>query len=258
MSDLKNLSQFQAVTSSRRRETFRLGIAAIFIVIITIYTGILSADLSNGHLLIAAGVIGGYMAMNIGANDVANNVGPAVGSKTMTLGVAILIAAIFEAAGAIIAGGDVVSTIKKGIIDPAAIADSSTFIWLMISALLAAALWLNLATFYGMPVSTTHSIVGGVLGAGLAAGGFAVANWSKMGSIAASWFISPVMGGLIAAGFLMFIKRNINYKPDRLTAARRWVPVLIAIMAWAFSTYLIMKGLKKLVKVDFEMALAIG
>ncbi len=258
MNELKTLSQMKNVSSRRRQETFRLGIAALFIVAITIYTGILSVGLEHGHLLIAAGVIGAYMAMNIGANDVANNVGPAVGSKTLTMAGAILIAVIFESAGAIIAGGDVVTTIKKGIIDPSSITDTSTFIWLMMSALLAGALWLNLATFFGMPVSTTHSIVGGVLGAGIAAGGLGVANWDRMGSIAASWFISPVMGGLIAAAFLYFVKQAITYKPDRIQAAKRWVPVLIGIMAWAFSTYLILKGIKKIVKVDFKMALIYG
>lgn len=258
MNELKTLSQMKNVTSRRRRETFRLGIAALFIVAITIYTGILSTGLEHGHLLIAAGVIGAYMAMNIGANDVANNVGPAVGSKTLTMAGAIIIAMIFEAAGAIIAGGDVVTTIKKGIIDPSSITETSTFIWLMMSALLAGALWLNLATYFGMPVSTTHSIVGGVLGAGIAAGGLGVANWPQMGSIAASWFISPVLGGLIAAAFLFFIKRAITYKEDRIAAAKRWVPFLIGIMAWAFSTYLILKGIKKIVKVDFQMALLYG
>ena len=146
--------------------------------------------------------------MNIGANDVANNVGPAVGSRALTLTGAIIIAAIFEAAGALIAGGDVVGTIKKGIIDPALIANGDDFIWLMMAALLAGALWLNIATGVGAPVSTTHSIVGGVLGAGIAAGGWGIANWATMGTIAASWVISPVIGGVIAAVFLYLIKHT--------------------------------------------------
>ena len=133
--------------------------------------------------------------MNIGANDVANNVGPAVGSSALTLTGAIIIAGIFEASGALIAGGDVVSTIKKGIIDPALITDGQVFVWVMIAALLAGAVWLNLATAIGAPVSTTHSIVGGVLGAGMAAGGMEIVNWPTLGTIAASWVISPVLGG---------------------------------------------------------------
>ncbi|WP_441347163.1 inorganic phosphate transporter [Ruegeria sp. HKCCE4150] len=209
-------------------------------------------------LLIVAAMIGGYMAMNIGANDVANNVGPAVGSQAITLTGAILIAAFFEAGGAMIAGGDVVGTIKKGIIDPDLVADRDTFIWLMTAALLAAAVWLNFATAVGAPVSTTHSIVGGVLGAGIAAAGWSIADWYQVGMIAASWIISPVLGGVIAATFLYIIKRTITYKSDVLTAANRMVPFLVAVMAWAFGTYLMLKGVKKLVKVDFPTALVIG
>lgn len=115
------------------------------------------------------------MAMNIGANDVANNVGPAVGSKALTLGSAIMIAAVFEAAGALIADGDVVKTIKNGIIDISAFSGNvDPFIWAMMAALLAAALWLNFATMMKAPVSTTHSIVGGVMGAGIAAASFSI------------------------------------------------------------------------------------
>ncbi|GAA6162281.1 inorganic phosphate transporter [Ruegeria sp. HU-ET01832] len=208
--------------------------------------------------MIVAAMIGGYMAMNIGANDVANNVGPAVGSQAITLTGAILIAAFFEAGGAMIAGGDVVGTIKKGIIDPDLVADRDTFIWLMTAALLAAAVWLNFATAVGAPVSTTHSIVGGVLGAGIAAAGWSIADWYQVGMIAASWIISPVLGGVIAATFLYVIKRTITYKSDVLTAANRMVPFLVAVMAWAFGTYLMLKGVKKLVKVDFPTALVIG
>ena len=125
--------------------------------------------------MILAAVFGAYMAMNIGANDVANNVGPAVGSGALTIGSAIVIASIFEASGALIAGGDVVGTIKKGIISPDAFGgDPMIFVYAMSGALLAAALWLNLATWLKAPVSTTHSIVGGVLGGGIAAGGFAI------------------------------------------------------------------------------------
>ena len=198
------------------------------------------------------------MAINIGANDVANNVGPAVGSGALSLGAAVVIAAIFEAGGAIIAGGDVVSTIKGGIIDPSNLEDSRAFVWLMTAALLAGALWLNLATWMGAPVSTTHSIVGGVLGAGIAAGGWGIADWAVMGKIAASWVISPVLGGALAALFLFTIKKTVLYRKEVIPAARTFVPWLVAIMAWAFGTYLMIKGVKKIVKVDFLEATLIG
>ena len=256
--ELQNISQIEQATRFGRPELFRLGTALLFIVLIMFFAGMNHGGLDGGYMLVAAAMIGGYMAMNIGANDVANNVGPAVGSKALTLTGAIIIAAIFEAAGALIAGGDVVSTIKKGIIDPGLIADSDTFIWLMMAALLAGAIWLNIATALGAPVSTTHSIVGGVLGAGIAAGGFGIADWGKMGQIAASWVISPVLGGVIAAAFLYLIKRTITYQEDMILAAKRMVPLLVSIMAWAFATYLVLKGLKKIWKVDFPVALLIG
>jgi PiT family inorganic phosphate transporter len=107
-------------------------------------------------------------------------------------------------------------------------------------------------------VSTTHSVVGGVMGAGIAAAGFAAVNWPTMAKIAASWVISPVLGGVIAAAFLAFIKIKIIYQDDKIAAARRWVPVLIGIMAAAFASYLALKGLKKIIKIDLQTALLIG
>ena len=254
--ELEKIAEIEHATWANRKELLRLGIALLFIVGIMLFVG--STDRGVSHMLVVAAMIGGYMAMNIGANDVANNVGPAVGSRAITLTGAILIAAVFEAMGALVAGGDVVGTIKKGIIDPAMIGDSDMFVWLMMGALLAGALWLNLATAIGAPVSTTHSIVGGVLGAGIAAGGWGIANWAKVGQIAASWVISPVLGGIIAAAFLYLIKRTITYKPDMVAAARKMVPVLIGVMAWALGTYLVLKGLKKIWKVDLPIAVMIG
>ena len=253
-----SVSRIEKVAAVNRSELFRLGVAVLFLVAIMLFTIVHAEAGPHGVLLVAAAMIGGYMAMNIGANDVANNVGPAVGSRAITLTGAIIIAAVFESAGAIIAGGDVVSTIKQGIIDPALIKDRDTFIWLMIAALLAAALWLNFATAIGAPVSTTHSIVGGVLGAGVAAGGWGIADWQQTGAIVASWVISPVMGGAVAAAFLYLIKRSISYQRDVLKAARTRVPLLVAVMAWAFVTYLMMKGLTHLWKVPFGVAALFG
>jgi len=257
--EFRNINDIENATIRGRKEMFRFGTALLFIIVIMLFTANLNVGTGTVSIeLVVAAMIGGYMALNIGANDVANNVGPAVGSKALTLTGAIIIAAIFESAGALIAGGEVVSTIKNGIIDPDLVGDTDTFIWLMMAALLAGAIWLNIATALGAPVSTTHSIVGGVLGAGIAAAGWNIANWDKMGAIAASWVISPVIGGIVAALFLMWIKRSITYKDDMIINAKKMVPILIAIMAWAFSTYLIMKGLKKIWKVDFVTAALIG
>lgn len=225
----------------------RLGFALFFMIGVLTFTFLSNGGISNNMFLAVAALIGAYMAMNIGANDVANNVGPAVGSKAMTMTMAIIIAAIFEAAGALIAGGEVVKTIKKGIIDISAFGGNpDPFIWAMMAALLAAALWLNLATMMRAPVSTTHSIVGGVMGAGIAAAGFSIVSWTTMAKIAASWVISPVLGGIIAAAFLYAIKKSIVFKEDKISAAKKWVPVFVALMAWAFVTYLTLKGLKKI------------
>jgi len=224
----------------------RLGFALFFMVAVLSYSFMNTGGIPNSMFLAIAALFGAYMAMNIGANDVANNVGPAVGSKALTMGGAIVIAAIFEAAGALIAGGDVVNTIKKGIIDIDAFGgNTDSFIWAMMAALLSAALWLNFATMAKAPVSTTHSIVGGVMGAGIAAAGFSIVAWGTMGKIAASWIISPVLGGIVAASFLYAIKKTIVFKTDKIKSSVKWVPIYVAIMSWAFVTYLTLKGLKK-------------
>lgn len=253
---LKYFSVIDDATATGRHELARIGVAMIFIVLIMLFLGIRFGDVS--YILVVAGIIGAYMAMNIGANDVANNVGPAVGARALTMVGAIVIAVIFEASGAMLAGGDVVATVKKGIIEPGTTIGPEPFVWLMLAAMLAAALWLNIATALGAPISTTHSIIGGVLGSGVAAGGWQVVNWSTVGSIAASWVISPLIGGAIAATFLLLIKRTITYQSDRILAAKRVVPLLVGLMAWAFATYLALKGLKNVWKVDFATAAGLG
>ncbi len=235
-----------AAQSSSQADFVKYGIVIVFMIAVLIISFNSTGELPTNVFLVIAALFGAYMAMNIGANDVANNVGPAVGSKALTLGGAIVIAGIFEAGGAFIAGGDVVDTIKKGIIDIDAFGgDTNTFIWAMMSALLSAGLWLNVATKFKAPVSTTHSIVGGVMGAGIAAGGFSIVSWATMGKIAASWVISPVLGGIIAAAFLFSIKKNIIFKEDKVSSGKLWVPIYVAVMTWAFTTYLTLKGLKK-------------
>lgn len=256
--DLGRLSTIEAASSYVSRPLVGPGIALTFMVLTGILASVFFDASSNNLVVIVAAVFGAYMALNIGANDVANNMGPAVGANALSMAGAILIAAIFESAGALIAGGDVVKTIAKGIIAPSAMTSSQIFIWAMMAALLSAALWVNLATWIGAPVSTTHSVVGGVMGAGIAAAGFSAVNWATMSKIAASWVISPVLGGVIAALFLAFIKSRIIYQEDKIAAARRWVPVLVGIMAGAFASYLALKGLKKIVKIQLTDAIMIG
>ncbi len=256
--DLKRFGRIEKAAAKAGQQNLKLGVSLLFLLLIGALLALHTVGVEGGALVVAAGVIGGYMALNIGANDVANNVGPAVGSEALTMFGALVIAAIFEASGAILAGGDVVKTISKGIIDPAGIANSATFTWAMMGALLAAAVWINLATFFGAPVSTTHSIVGGVMGAGIAAAGWAAVNWVTMTKIAASWVISPLLGGIVAAGFLAAIKYLIVFQDDKIAAAKRWVPVFVAIMAAAFAAYIVMKGLKRVWKPDVEIVLLIA
>ena len=256
VNDLRRFAYSQGQVLAQRSQWLFLGIAAFFLALIGLIVGsYFSLGNQETLILISAAVIGGYMALNIGANDVANNMGPAVGGKVITITAAVLIAAVCESAGALLAGGDVVKTVAKNIINPKDFLTIDELRYLMLSALLAAALWINLATFLNAPVSTTHSIVGGILGAGLIAAGVHVVDWSTMLAIAASWVISPALGGLIAATMLLFIKLKILNVGDKITAAKKWLPILYAMMAAAFMAYMSMKGLKKIWKPSFEEVL---
>ncbi|MDR7028724.1 inorganic phosphate transporter [Rhizobium rosettiformans] len=256
--DLDKIAHVEEAAHHVSRGFAPLGIGLIFLVVVAVVAAAVVMDRPGAMVIVAAAAIGAYMAMNIGANDVTNNVGPAVGSRAMTMGVALAIAVVFETAGAMIAGGDVVSTISRGIVDPSKMPNADVFIWAMMASLLSSALWVNLATWIGAPVSTTHAVVGGVLGAGVAAAGMSAVDWGVMGGIAASWVISPVLGGIIAALFLAFIKEFIIYREEKIEAAQRWVPVLIGIMTGSFIAYLALKGLNKLIAVSLVQACLIG
>jgi len=256
--DLDRIGALEEASLFVARPLVAPGLALVFIVLATVVAALVIGAAPSALIVVAAAAVGAYMALNIGANDVANNMGPAVGSNALSMGWALVIAAVFETLGAVLAGGDVVTTISSGIVAPTAVADPQVFVWLMMAALIAAAVWINLATILGAPVSTTHSVVGGVAGAGVAAAGMAAVNWPQLGAIAASWVISPLMGAAFAAMFLAFIKARIMYVEDKLSAARLWVPVLIGIMAGTFATYLVMKGLRRVWPVDPGMALLLG
>ncbi len=247
VNDLRRFSFSQNQVLKTRGTIVPIGLSILFLAFVAAYVG--SGIIPVGEetlIIVLAAVIGGYMALNIGANDVANNMGPAVGGKVLTIAAAVAIAAICETAGALLAGGDVVKTVSKGIIAPNEDISVESFRLLMLSALLAAALWINLATILNAPVSTTHSIVGGVLGAGIAAAGVGLVNWPTMAKIAASWVISPVCGAAVAALLLLFIKVKVLNVENRLEAAGKWVPMLVGLMGAAFAAYMAMKGLKKI------------
>ena len=256
--DLKKVVKIETATYARSRSLATPGLLIVFLIgaLALANLSITGGPLSN--FVYIAAVIAAYMALNIGANDVANNMGPAVGSRALTMTSALAIAAICEVAGAMLAGGDVVNTVSKSLLQPEEALRAIQFIFVMTAALLSAALWIHLATFLGAPVSTTHAIVGGVVGAGIAASGIGAVEWHVIGAIAASWVISPALGGLIAAILLGFIKWQIIYREDRVASARRWVPMLVALMSGVFAIYLVTKGLKRVWHPPMPLVLTIG
>ena len=188
-----------------------------------------------------------YMACNIGANDVANAMGTSVGSKSLTFKQAILIAAVAEFAGAFFVGGHVSDTIRKGMLDTSFFNDVPyQLVYGMISALLAAAIWLHIASSLGWPVSTTHSIIGGVLGFGVMAGGVDIVNWGKMGNVVLSWVVSPIMGGLFAYLVFQYINKTIFSKRRPLAHAKELLPFIVAVVFFILSIAIFYKGLKNL------------
>ena len=192
-------------------------------------------------------IFGLYMSWGIGANDVANAMGIPVGSGAITVKQAIIIAAIFEFTGAFVAGGTVTKTIRKGIIDPSSIADSpELLVYGMLASLLAAGIWLMIASTRGWPVSTTHSIVGAIVGFAVAGIGVDAVNWGKIGSIVASWLVSPLIGGAIALGLMLSIRKLILNTDQPFERAKIWGPFYIFLVGWIVSLVTLFKGLKHL------------
>ncbi len=191
-----------------------------------------------------AAVFGIFMAWGIGANDVANAMATSVGSRALTIKQAILVAAIFEFLGAVLAGGAVTSTIRKGIVDASLLGDTpELLVYGMLASLLAAGTWLLIASRKGWPVSTTHSIVGAIVGFAAVGIGLDAVQWSKVGTIVMSWVISPALAGFIAYLIFASVQRLILSQPDPLARARRYVPIYIFFAAFTITLVTILKGL---------------
>ena len=206
--------------------------------------------LSNyGMLLIMlAAVVGFFMAWGIGANDVANAMGTSVGSKALTIKQAIIIAMVFEFAGAYLAGGEVTSTIRKGIIDSAPFVALPEYLVLgMISALFAAAIWLAVASYLGWPVSTTHSIVGAIVGFAAFGVGMEAVHWNEVGRIVGSWVVTPALSGFIAYIIFMSAQRLIFDTDNPLKNAKKYVPFYMFLAGFIMSLVTIKKGLKHVI-----------
>ena len=215
-------------------------------------------------IMVLAVLFGFYMTWGIGANDVANAMGTSVGSGAITVMQAIIIAAIFEFAGAFIAGGNVTSTIRKGIVDPSSIAGQpELLVFGMLAALLAAAVWLMIASSRGWPVSTTHSIVGALVGFAVAGIGIDAVHWGKIGQIAASWVVSPALGGLLAFLLMMSIRKFILNTDHPFESAKKMGPLYVFLVGFIISLVTLFKGLKHLnlelsVPQSFVAALVFG
>ncbi len=214
--------------------------------------------------LVIAVVFGLYMCWGIGANDVANVMGTSVGSGAITVKTAIIIAGIFEFAGAALAGGHVTKTIRKGMIDPTPIMNNpEILVFGMLAALLAAAVWLNIASWRGWPVSTTHSIVGAIVGFAIVGIGVDAVQWGKIGQIVASWLVSPLLGGAIAFLLMISIRRLILNTDKPFENAKKWGPVYVFLVGFIISLVTMFKGLKHLnielsVPMSFLVAAVVG
>lgn len=255
--DLQRVTGLETATHDLGRSLAAPGIALVFLFAAAVWASFSVVQGPTTYIVVIGAIIAGYMAINVGANDVANNMGPAVGSRALSMVGALIIAAIFEAAGAILAGGDVVNTVARDLLTTTEI-ETSTFVMVMMAALLASALWVNVATYIGAPVSTTHAVVGGVVGSGIAAMGFGAVNWPTIGAIAASWVVSPMLGGIAAAALLAVIMATITNRTDKISAARVWVPVFVAIMTGVFAMYLATKGLSRIWKPGLLTTLGLG
>ncbi|MCL6417455.1 inorganic phosphate transporter [Aestuariirhabdus sp. Z084] len=196
-------------------------------------------------LLAMACVFGFFMAWGVGANDVANAMGTSVGSKALTVKQAIVIAIIFEFAGAFLAGGEVTATIRKGIIDPSLLTDTpELLVYGMLASLLSAGIWLLVATHFGWPVSTTHSIVGAIVGFAAVGISMEAVAWGKVGTIAASWIVSPMLAGTIGYFVFMSVQKLVLNTKNPFDAAQRYVPMYIFLVAFLISMVTLVKGLK--------------
>ena len=184
-------------------------------------------------IMLIAGIIAFYMAWNIGANDVANAMASAVGAKAITYRQAVLIAGVLTFLGSVLVGSHVTDTIKKGIIDAELIDDRNTMIIGMVSTLLAASIWITIATWKSMPISTSHSIIGALIGFGLVAEGAEVVQWGKVSQVAASWILSPLLAGVLSYFIFKFIAKSILAKKEPIEAAKIITPIFI------FATFII-------------------
>jgi PiT family inorganic phosphate transporter len=215
----------------------RLALIGAFLLCIAALAFIHTERLQHAPLVLVAVLIGAYLALNIGANDSANNIGTAVGSGALTLTSAMLLAVIGELAGAFFAGDPVNARLRETLFHPSILGDGPMLSHVLIAGMLAGALWLHLATVLRLPVSATHSVIGGLLGAALFARGWNAVQWDQIGSIALIWLTTPLLSAFIAGLALYTLERTVSFRPDLIGAARKQVPILTSLLSFLLADY---------------------
>lgn len=237
--DLRRISHAEVAQMHAFRPVWRLGLLLLSLVaLIVLAVGLSGADAAIVGL--GAGlIVAAWLGLAIGSNDVANSLAPAVGAGAIRLLPGLVLVALAEMAGAVLAGGAVSQRLAGGIVDPAQLAISGNGALVMLSALIGAASWITLASGVGLPVSTSHSIVGGIAGAGAAAMGMAGVAWGTVGMIASVWVAAPLVAGFLAGGLVIFLRYKIIEAKDRGAGARLWLPPLVAAMCALFAAYVV-------------------
>lgn len=236
--DLGRFTHAEIAQKHAFRPVWRLGLMLLILIAgLILFVGLSGRD--TRLIGLGAGlIVAAWLGLSIGANDVANSLGPAVGAGAIGLVPGLIMVAIAEVAGASLAGGPVTERLATGIFDPSLIATGPRTQMVMLAALMGAATWITLATGIGLPISTSHSIVGGLAGAGIASVGWSAVKWQGLGAIATVWVVSPIIAGTLAGLLLVFLRARILLAEDRNAAALRWLPLLVGTMTGLFAGYL--------------------
>lgn len=228
--DLDRVANAESAGLHSTRAMFRLGLALTFAAVVALLGALWAREVQSGMLL-AGLLVAAFLALTIGANDVANALGPPVGARAISMGAGLVLVALAEIAGAILAGGRVSDTLSTGILPAELMLRGHEPAIVMLSAMLAAAIWIALATWAGAPVSTTHALVGGIAGGGAAVFGTGSPHWGGLAAIAVGWIGSPIAAALVGAVLLAVLRRVIHRAPDRTRAAVRWLPWVVGFIA---------------------------
>lgn len=258
--DLTKLGHAEGAGRVAIRPLRRIGLVLWLLGLLALIIALAGADVGGQWTIVAGFAVAMYLGLNMGANDVANSAGAAIGARALPIGLGLAAVAAAELAGALLAGSAVTRTIAEEIIEPGHAGTSGRELArVMASALVGAGLWITLANWARAPVSTTHSIVGAVAGAGMAGMGVAAINWSMIGQIALGWIFAPLVSALLAACILGFLRWRVHFAKDSLRAARIWLPILIATTVSVFAIYVAILTTRGGVGVTWVvMALALG